>query len=246
MRVLRFFSRKGSDFKYDAQTVVTFGVTFAIIFFCTAYLYYGTRAFFPDLRRILDLDPRADWGGVYQCGAAFALLLIPAVLLARRGLGLSWRDMGFGLGDWRIGLRIAVPLSLAILVLVPLSAGLVGADSPLCRFYPLAPFAAESTPMYLAWEAFYLVYYVAWEGLFRGVIQLGLSRYLGVIQALLLQTALTTLLHAPNPEIETFAALAAGPVLGLLALRTGSIWYVLMIHFAAGAATDLCCILAAS
>lgn len=220
----------------------TFGVAMAVILTSTLYLYHGRRGTFPALVQglELDLDP-AMWGGVFQCGAAVVLLLVPALLLCRFVLKVPWSDMGWGLGDWRKGLKWAVPF---ILVAVPAIIFTQRAGEGLCSFYPLSPFARDSVLLFMAWQACYLVYYLAWEGTFRGAVQVGMAPHLGLVQAMLLQTALTTLLHAGHPEIETLGALVAGPFFGWVAFSTRSIWYVLAMHAAAGFATDLGCILA--
>lgn len=227
--------------RFSGDVLQLLGVAMALLFCCTVYFYHGRRDGFAVIGRWLGFtaDQVENWGGVYQCAAAFMLLLTPGMLLARFGLGLRLSALGFGLGDWRWGLKISLP---AIVVMVPLIIFTQGEHTGLCTVYPLSPFAGESRVMFLAWAGCYLVYYVAWEGCFRGVMQLGLQERMGLIQAMLLQTAVTTLLHAANPELETFAALLAGPVLGYVAVRSRSILYVLAIHFAAGVATDLSCI----
>jgi membrane protease YdiL (CAAX protease family) len=213
---------------------------FAILFFCTAYLLFGRRDFFMLLNANgqLGLDA-AVWGGPYQCAAAVAALLLPALLLARLYLKIPFAAMGFALGNWKLGLSVALPVSVLAFPVMWLATDRL---SPLCGFYPLSGMARDGVAGMAAWLACYAVYYVAWEGLFRGVIQLGLKNHLGVLQCMLLQTALSTLLHAGHPEMETFGALVAGPMFGLLALRTGSIYYVLLLHFALGAATDIACV----
>jgi len=215
-----------------------FGVAMAVMLCATVYFYHGRRPAFFDWGRLLGLD-RATivaYGGFFQCGAALVMLLLPALLLARYLLGIRYAEMGFRAGDWKLGLKIAAA---AVMVVVP-AILLTGNLTPgLCDVYPLTPLAGVAS--FLAWEASYLVYYVAWEATFRGVIQLGLGSKMGIIQAMLLQTALTTCLHFGGPESETLAALAAGPLMGYLAIRTGSIVYPLAIHFAAGIATDVAC-----
>jgi len=228
---------------HPRNSLSTFSLGFVIIFLSTTYYYFGRSGFLSQLAS--NFSPGIDvalWGGPYQCGAALLLLLAPALLLARLWLGIPLAGMGFALGDWRFGLKVSIPAA-AVAAAAILLAG--GERSGLCTCYPLSSLAFDGGLGFVAWAACYLVYYVAWEGLFRGVIQIGLDERLGVVPAILLQTALSTLLHAGHPEMETYAALVAGPVFGLLALRTGSILYVLLIHAAVGLATDLSCVLAA-
>lgn len=228
--------------KKSPDELTVFGVALAIIFFCTIYLYHGRKGEFPALAAALGLDVDVDlWGGLFQCGAAFILLLVPAFILAVRACRLRPADFGFTIGDWKTGLKFTLPIVVLVFPVMLLTGS---KDSAICGAYPLSTLAAGGLSAFVAWETCYLVYYVAWEGLFRGVMQLGLQRRLGVLQVMLLQTALSTLLHAGGPELETLGALIAGPLFGYLALRTNSILYVLVIHWALGIATDLSCLVA--
>jgi membrane protease YdiL (CAAX protease family) len=220
-------------------------VGFSAIFFSTVYYYHGRAAEFPAFARaflpapLQTADALAMWGGVFQCCAALFLLLLPTLLLARFVTKVDLPSLGLKAGEWKWGLAVSLPP--AVLVF-PLFWFGQQPEAGLCEVYPLSSFAGASLGAFLAWSTCYLVYYIAWEGLFRGVIQLGLGQRFGLVPAMLLQTALSTLLHAGGPELETLAALVAGPVLGLIAVRTGSIFYPLLIHFAAGVATDLSCL----
>jgi len=241
-------AQQGTSFPWlrgAGPAVPAFIVGFAAIFCSTVYYYHGRKVEFAAFARALLPDAAgtpanlAAWGGVFQCGAALLLLLVPTLLLARFVTKLHFDALGFKPGEWKWGLAVSLPP--AVLVF-PLFWFGQQPEAGLCGVYPLASFAGDSAGSFLAWEACYLVYYIAWEGLFRGVIQLGLGQRFGLVPAMLLQTALSTLLHAGGPELETLAALVAGPLLGLLAVRTGSIFYPLLIHFAAGVATDLSCL----
>ena len=207
----------------------------------TVYLYQGNHVFFT--RRLSSLgtrDPFAEWyAHGYQFLAAFILLLVVPCLWIRLGARESFADHGLCLGDWRFGLRF---LGLGVLALaLPLY---VNAGSPAFQAeYPLAGVAGRSLRLFLLWELCYLVYYVAWEFFFRGFWQIGLSRDLGLVGALALQTAVSTVMHIGKPEAETLSAIAAGVVFGLVASRTRSVLYVILLHWYVGLTTDLFCIL---
>jgi membrane protease YdiL (CAAX protease family) len=226
---------------WSGDVLQTFGLAMAILFLTVIYYYHGRKTGLAELGPALGLSPESAgiFGGPYQCACALLLLLLPPLLIARFGLRIPLADLGFRVGDWRWGLKATV---VALAILVPGALLTAGGPQGLCTLYPLAGWAGDSTASFLAWEACYLGYYVAWEGLFRGIIQQGMQARFGPIQAMVLQTALTTFLHAGHPEVETLAALAGGPVLGYLALRSGSILYPLAIHFALGMATDASCL----
>jgi membrane protease YdiL (CAAX protease family) len=207
----------------------------------TVYLYQGNHAFFTRQLSSLVLEgPFAEWyAHGYQFLAAFVLLLVVPCLWIRLGTRESLADHGLCVGDWRFGLKF---LGLGMLVLaLPLYAN---AGSPDFQAeYPLAGIAGRSLRLFLLWELCYLVYYVAWEFFFRGFWQIGLSRHLGLVAALALQTAVSTIMHIGKPEAETMAAIVAGVVFGLVAVRTRSVLYVILLHWYVGFMTDLFCTL---
>lgn len=163
--------------------------------------------------------------------AALVLGVVPA-LAARYVLGLSWRELGLGLGNWRRGavlLLIGVPVAVI--------AGRIGADNSVMRaVYPLDPAVPESR--FVAHAALQFLYFGAWEVLFRGVLLFGLARSWGGGAANVIQTALSVTAHFGRALTETFAALPAGLVFGWASLRTGSIWYIAIIHWTVGISMD--------
>lgn len=198
------------------------------------YLYPGNHAFF--LAHFPVEGRFADWAGAgWQHGSALVLLCgvpILGLLLARRPVP------GLALGDWRFGLKVTAAAMAGLVV--PL--WLTGGDPAFQAEYPLARAAGDSVGLFLLWEMTYLVYYVAWEFFFRGLWQLGLEPDLGAMGALALQASVSTVMHIGKPMGETAAAVAGGLLLGLLALRTRSILYPLLIHWYLGALTDAFCI----
>ncbi|HHH55016.1 MAG TPA: CPBP family intramembrane metalloprotease [Bacteroidetes bacterium] len=47
------------------------------------------------------------------------------------------------------------------------------------------------------------------------------------------------MVHIDKPEGEIFGSILAGIVLGIIAIRTKSIWYVIILHATIGILTDL-------
>ncbi len=173
--------------------------------------------------------------------AGLVLLLVFPALWWRLGRHQDLSDLGLGLGNARFGLKAAAMAAVFITPLLYLNAGSAAFQGT----YPLVRAAGDSVWAFLLWEGIYLVYYVAWEGFFRGFWLIGLSKRMGLASALLLQTAVSTVAHFHRPEPETLAALIAGLGFGWLALRSKSIWYVVLLHWYIGAATDFFCLLRA-
>lgn len=181
------------------------------------------------------------WAALYQHGLAFCLFLVLPLIALRLGTGLRPTALGLGLGRWRLGFGVVAPLGL---LLVALPGGLAAGGMPaFVREYPLAAAAGASAERFVLYQLAYgLLYYAAYEAFFRGMLQFSLQAHIGATAAVLVQTAITTLLHIGKPQPEIWSALAAGFVFGALALRLRSIWPLWLIHWGLGLATDWSCI----
>jgi membrane protease YdiL (CAAX protease family) len=224
----------------DPRTVVA---VFGGIGLLTVYAYQGQAEFFTSrLAPGMDLGVWAPWAAEsWQFGAAFVLMGLVPGLWFRFGQGRPLAEMGLCLGDWRFGLRFVGVAALALAIPLWFNAGSTAFQAE----YPLAKLATRSWRLLVAWECCYAVYYLGWEALFRGFWQLGQHRHLGLFGALALQAAASTVLHVGKPQGEFAAAVVAGLVFGLLAVRTRSILYVFLLHWCVGAMTDLFCALRA-
>lgn len=165
--------------------------------------------------------------------AALLLGVVPvtiACLTTRR----SPAALGLGLGRWREGLAwVAVGVPLAIL------AGRIAAGDPAMRaVYPLYPRILAQPGGFWLYAGLQLLYYAAWETLFRGVLLHGMADVVGDRAANLVQTGLSVTAHFGRALPETLSALPAGLVFGVVALRTRSIWYVTLIHWTVGVSMD--------
>lgn len=170
--------------------------------------------------------------------AFFILLLaVPCLLvfLTSSGPWATLASFGWTFGRAGRGFALAaVGLPIAIL------AGSIGSRDPEMRkMYPFAKAACAGTRTFAGYELTYLfLYYLPWESVFRGVLFLPLIPIVGLIPALAVQTAISTLLHIGHPDAEVFAAAGAGLVFGLIAYATGSFLYTFILHAATGIATD--------
>lgn len=176
-------------------------------------------------------DARSAWA--HFGGAAVLLGLLPlsiACMATRR----SPAELGLGLGRWREGLGwVAVGAPLAI------AAGRLAAGDPAMRaVYPLYPDSFDGPTRFLTYVVLQILYYGAWETLFRGVLLFGLKDSIGDRAANLFQTALSVTAHFGRPLPETLSALPAGLVFGGVAIRTRSVWYVALIHWTVGVSMD--------
>jgi membrane protease YdiL (CAAX protease family) len=166
--------------------------------------------------------------------AALMVLGMAPLAAARWLCRLPLAGLGMGRGHVRTGLAwLAVGVPVAMLL------GALSAGNPAMRaVYPLQPDLAPTAGSFLPHVLGQLAFYVGWEVLFRGVLLFGLSRRFGFAGANLIQTALSVIAHFGRPLPEALAAIPAGLAFGGVARQSRSIWPVVLIHLAAGAAQD--------
>lgn len=197
---------------------------------------WGGAAFYlarlaPAVALPVPVGTAAEW---YTFGSAFALLGVATALLGRRGLGMGPADLGVRIGDWRWGLK-AVAFVAPVMILLTIPAA---RNPQFLAQYPLDRGACRSASAFVVHALVYFVYYAGWEFFFRGFMQEGLRPALGDVPAILVQTAISCLVHIGKPDGEVFAALAGGLVFGWIALRSRSILYVLILHWLLGITLD--------
>ena len=170
------------------------------------------------------------------CAVFVLFFIIPAAayrLLARRPLA----ELGLRLGDHRTGLKV---VAAALVVVVPVL--WINAAAPEMQAeYPLAKEATGDLRRFVIYELLYVLYYWGWEFLFRGALQLGLLRKMGLAGSCMVQLLPSVLLHIGKPLGETWGAVVAAPIFGALAVRTRSFLYVFLFHYTIGVVNDLFC-----
>jgi membrane protease YdiL (CAAX protease family) len=181
-----------------------------------------------------------DFGAVmlYFVGFFLLLLALPLAIILLHGMAPS--RFGMGIGDWRLG----IILGLAGLLLTLLGLFTGWRDPAMQEYYPFSKEALASPGRFVLYETAYLVlYYLAWEFTFRGVMLFGLLALLpptlpGVLIAILIQTIVSTVFHIGHPDSEITGALIFGLLAGLVTAAAGSFLYALVLHALAGIVND--------
>jgi membrane protease YdiL (CAAX protease family) len=83
------------------------------------------------------------------------------------------------------------------------------------------------------------LFYTAWEFFYRGFMLFGLRRYVGDWLAICIQTIPQCLWHIGMPTGEILSSIAGGILFGIMALRTRSILWPMLLHFSIGVFLDL-------
>ncbi len=198
-----------------------------------AHRHFGTPAFWDSHAPF----PGGIEGPLVMFLSAFVLLGVIPLAIVLRGFHERLHDYGLQLGDWRLGLRLIAILFPLICVLMLLPA----VRNPEIRlFYPMAPDIAGSASGFATLEIpRTLLFYTAWEFFFRGFLLFGLRPILGDWIAICVQVVPSTLWHIGLASGELFAAIAAGLLFGVMALRTRSIIWPIILHALIGIALDV-------
>lgn len=226
---------KGITFKKSDTHVYVLLLSAPVLL--TLYRYHGYPQFFysyfPRFKHIPNGDLIARY---WQFGVFFVLMFILPALYVKFGMKKSLRDFGWGLGDIKYGIKWLLVIPLLVVPVIYLASKMPSIRAE----YPLAKSLLTNQSHLIVYEiAYILFYYVAWEFFFRGFLLFGLKDRFGDINAILIQTISSCLVHIDKPEGEIIGAIVVGIVFGMIALRSKSIWYVFLIHASIGVLTGL-------
>jgi len=218
----------------DKQDVHTYILLLSAPILLTIYRYHAYPGFFtPDFDFGLQTDQNVS---VNQFIRFFGLFFVLPALYIKVFMKKSLKDFGLGLGDYKTGLKILAVLVSVIFIAIYFAARMPDVQSE----YPLAKSLIQDRSHLLFYELSYVIfYYIAWEFYFRGVLLFGLKGRFGVFNAILIQTISSCLVHIGKPEGEIIGSIIVGIIFGVIAFRTRSILYVLILHALIGVLTDL-------
>jgi len=171
----------------------------------------------------------AWWGAVHLVG----YVLVPGLFL-RRGLRMRVADVGLRWGHTTRWLGWYALLAAPIVCF----AFLASFTDAFTRTYPFYPLAGRSWADLVAWECIYLAQFVFLEFFFRGFLLETLAPRLGA-SAIFVMVVPYTMIHFAKPWPEALGAIGFGLFLGILALRTRSIWGGVCVHVTIALSMDL-------
>lgn len=136
-------------------------------------------------------------------------------------------NFGFRLGDVKFGL---FTVAVFLLIMIPVI-WITSASESFAIAYPQGGQKLKENPsLLILYELCILVYMFGWEFLWRGFTLFGLFEKFGYY-AILIQTIPFFILHRGKPELELFASIFAGIILGIQAIRSKSFIYSWILHW---------------
>lgn len=169
------------------------------------------------------------WGGWH----VLCFLVLPMALI-RFGFGERLRAWGWQWGEvhhhWRGYVLLLSPIILF--------AVLASFREDFAAHYPFYKDARRSWSDLLMWEAIYLIQFVGVEFFFRGFLLNSLRVPLGSL-SIAVMCLPYLMLHFPKPWLEATGAIGFGFFLGVLALRSRSIWGGVLVHAGVALSMDL-------
>ena len=225
--------REGSDKDFCLMALFLTLVLFV-------YCYFGSQSFFE--KYFFGVKNAEYWKVIYHNLMAFVLFFGVGMIFSCFVCKKDPKDLYLGKGKWKLGLVLCA-IGTVVCAICGLSTVL---DAEMQSTYPMINFALHDWKMILLYFVSYVLYYIGWEFLFRGMALNMSKSKLGMLGAVLFSTLISALIHTSiggfgKPMVETLSAIAAGVIFALVAKHTNSIWYGFYLHMAVGFFTDLFC-----
>lgn len=232
-KIENFFSLPGLFSKENKKPAVILLLAPLVL---TTWKYYGSKSFY--LARLSDkfvvfnsAAMTAEW---YNYVSAFLLLGVIAIAVIKFVFKEPLSEYGLQIGDWKFWIPAALVVGAVMIALAYPSAK----DPQYIAEYPLYKGAGSSMQMFAIHAAAYFIFYFGWEIFFRGFMQFGLTDRFGVWGAILVQVALSCIVHIGKPDSEIYSSILGGLVWGIMVYRSKSIWPSLTTHWILGISLD--------
>lgn len=205
---------KTLDFKVSYIFISVSVITFISMVYATPMFYYEH----------LGRDRLVS--RLYWLTADGALMFFLSVISIKFVLKEKLSDFGFRMGDKKFGFISSLVFFLGMLPLV----WIVSSSESFANTYPLGGSELKTNiGLFLIYEACVMFYMLGWEFFWRGFMLFGLKPKFGYY-SVFIQMIPFFILHRGKPELELFASILAGIILGIQALRSNSFFYCWLLH----------------
>lgn len=203
----------------------------------TTFKYFGTKNFYLNhlAQTFVFYGDRELTSALYTFFASFVLLGGIPALIIKFVFHEPFSIYGVKLGDLRFGIK-------SFLLLAPVTIAFTYPPSQMEAFlleYPVYKGASSSLWLFTVFSLSYLVFYLGWEFFFRGYMQFGLEKVFGGWNAIFVQTLASCLLHIGKPLGEIYGSILAGIIWGVIAWRSHSLLFVILLHWLMGVSLDV-------
>lgn len=154
------------------------------------------------------------------------LALLPSFIIIHFVFKEKISEFGFKIGDWKFGLKF----SLIFILFMSVILWFVTSSQEFIIKYPLLTSVKYSATTFLVYEIGMLFYLIGWEFTWRGFMLFGLEKKFG-FYSIFFQMIPFTILHFGKPFLETIGSIPGAIAFGILALRTRSFYYCVIVHF---------------
>lgn len=239
------FKRFGNDLRLLRNSIselnkkviiifLSFAVLQTISWYVTSRRFYREN-FFDSLQsdKLVYLYEYIYW----YIGDFITYFIIPLLIIKFLFRG-NISDYGIRTGDYKAGFFYTI---LFLAIMIPL-VWFSSASAEYVNQYPGLQDVKHSWSIFFIFETCLFIYMIAWEFILRGYMLFGLKEKFGYY-AILVQLIPFVILHNGKPMSETFGSIIAGLALGILAYRTGSIFYCIITHYGVMFTIDLLCTL---
>ena len=172
--------------------------------------------------------------GTYKIFGSFFLFGIIPILIIKLVFREKVGDYGLRFGNLK-GVAFTACFLAPLMIVLGM---MTGRDPAFWSVYPFNRTVTTETTLFACHALTYLAYYFGWEFFFRGFLQHGLRESSGEINAVLVQTMASTLLHLGNPVGEVFGSILGGLLWGWLAISCRSIFSGFLQHSLLGITLD--------
>lgn len=176
-----------------------------------------------------ELLTHAWWGVVHL----LSYVLVP-LWFVRYVLRRPLAEFGAGWGDTTRWL----PACGVLIAVIVLFAFIASHTQSFQHTYPFYSKAGRSWLDFGLWQLVYLSQFVMLEFFFRGFLLHALAPRFGAA-AIFVMVVPYLMIHFPKPTAEAFGALPFGILLGVIALRSRSIWGGALVHMSIALSMDL-------
>jgi len=235
--------QRSIDYRKPAIVMVTVALSLLLIhyvkfnssFLSTAnwlqMIFNGEDSFYSGLQSNAfgSLYSEVWWAFWHLVGYVLIPLIVIKYIFAER-----LRDYGLGLARTPVYAKYYLLLASVIIFF----AFLVSFRDDFANHYPFYKLASRSIFDLLAWECLYILQFIALEFFFRGFILHALKPQFGA-SAIFIMCVPYLMIHFSKPWLEAFGAIPFGIILGLLALRSRSIWGGAAVHITVALSMDL-------